>query len=231
MKVTLQLHPTRITEQLLAEHVLPVLADLGMTYERLPLRHDDDVRVAADTSFILALGGDGTFLSGARVAARYRLPILGVMVGRVGFLCSVTLENMAQALDDVVGRRMPLEERCVLRGRVLKDDVVRHEGLAVNDIVIFRAGSEKIRDFTARHDGRLIANYRADGVILASASGSTAYTLAAGGPLVHPALDLLVMTPVCAHSLFTKPLVLPPAESVVIAGRSGSYPLEVTYDG
>jgi NAD+ kinase len=231
MKVALQLHPTRITEQLLSEQVLPALNALGMSHERLPLRHDDEAAVAADTDLIVALGGDGTFLAGARLAARHRLPILGVMVGRVGFLCSVTLENLAQALEDVAAGRMPLEERCVLRGRVLQEGVVRYEGLAVNDIVVFRAGSEKIRDFTARHNGRLIANYRADGVILASASGSTAYTLAAGGPLVHPALDLLVMTPVCAHSLFTKPLVLPPAESVVIAGRSGSYPLEVSYDG
>jgi NAD+ kinase len=225
------MHPTRVTDELLETRVLPVLRDLAIDYELLPRKHDDRVPLAPDTDFVLVLGGDGTFLAGARLATNARLPILGVMVGRLGFLCSISLDDMRSALVEVCEGRMPIEERCTLTGRILTDGGVRFESTAVNDIVVFRAVTDKIRDFTACHNGKLIAEYRADGIILASASGSTAYTLAAGGPLVHPALDLLVMTPICAHSLFTKPIVLPPVDDVEIAGRPDSYPLDVSFDG
>jgi NAD+ kinase len=231
MKAALQLHPTRVTEELLNLRIFPVLHELGLEYDVLPRKHDGRLQLSEDVDFVLVLGGDGTFLAGARLATRHKIPILGVMIGRLGFLCSVLLEDMRSALTEIQHGRMQIEERCTLTGRIISGGEARFEGVAVNDIVVFRSTTDKIRDFTARHNGRLIAEYRADGIILASASGSTAYTLAAGGPLVHPALDLLVMTPVCAHSLFTKPLVLPPVDDVEIAGRPGSYPFDVSFDG
>jgi NAD+ kinase len=231
VKAALQLHPTRVTDAILATRIFPVLDELGITYELLPRKHDGQLQLSADVDFILVLGGDGTFLAGARLATRFRVPILGVMIGRLGFLCSVALDDMRAALIEILQQRMPLEERCTLAGRIISEGDLRFEGIAVNDVVVFRSATDNIRDFTARHNGRLIAEYRADGIILASASGSTAYTLAAGGPLVHPALDLLVLTPVCAHSMFTKPLVLPPVDDIEIAGRPGSYPFDVSFDG
>jgi len=231
MKAVLQLHPTRITDQMLEQRIIPVLKTLGWRWQILPRRHGPDVDVDGDADLILVLGGDGTFLAGARLAAKFHIPILGVQVGRVSFLCSVPVDNIAQALKDVERGVMLLEERSVLRGRIAADAAMVQEGIAVNDIVVFRSQTERIRDFTAYYGSKLIASYRADGIILSTATGSTAYTLAAGGPLVHPTLDLLILTPICAHSLFTKPLILPPREEVEIVAQRSSYPLDVIFDG
>jgi len=231
MKLALQLHPKRVTDELLEQRVFPVLDELGCQYYVLPRRHQGDVRIEAGTDLILVLGGDGTFLYGARLAVEHSLPILGVMVGRVGFLCSVVLDELEDALRAVKLGEMPLEERYALDGAIVSPEGVRAEHIAVNDVVVFRTGMEKIRDFTAHDNGTLIARYRADGIILASATGTTAYTMAAGGPLVHPSLNVIVMTPVCAHSMFTKPLILPPDHGVEITARSESYPMTVSFDG
>jgi NAD+ kinase len=231
MKLALQLHRTRISEEMLDTEVLPVIERLGLEFELLPRFHDSNIEVPEGTSMIVVLGGDGTFLAGARLATRHRLPVLGVMVGRLGFLSGVGLAGLEQALKAVVDGTMPVEDRHVLRGRIVSAAGVKFEELAVNDIVAFRHDNDKIRDFKAFHDGDLIANYRADGIILSSAMGSTAYTLAAGGPLVHPSLNVIVLTPICAHSLFTKPLVIPPEDEVAIEPVGDDDPLLVTFDG
>jgi NAD+ kinase len=231
VKIALQLHPTRVSNELLDTQVRPVLDQLSLTHYALPRRHAGDVKLQPGTDLIMVLGGDGTFLYGARVAAKYGLPVLGVMVGRVGFLCGVALENLRPALSAIQSGSLPVEERITLHGQVIGKAEERFSQIAVNDIVLFRSGTEKIRDYAARDNGKLIARYRADGIILASPTGSTAYTMAAGGPLVHPSLDVIIMTPVCAHSMFTKPLVLPSHHSIEITARASSYPLTVSFDG
>ncbi|MCH7472788.1 NAD(+)/NADH kinase [bacterium] len=231
MRILLLLHPTRITESILTDEVYPVLDKLAFKYQVVRRGQEELSSIAPNTDFIVVLGGDGTFLAGARLATVHRLPILGVMVGRLGFLCTVTLAGMGEALAAIQAGKMQLEERYVLFGKVVAEPVVKYEGIAVKDIVVSKVETDKIRDFTAKQNGKLIAQYRADGIILASPSGSTAYTLAAGGPLVHPGLDLVILTPICAHSLFTKPLVIPANENVEIAGKEASYPLGVSFDG
>lgn len=231
MKLALQLHRTRISQEMLDNDVLPVIQRLGLEYEVLPRFHDSKIDVPQGTSLIVVLGGDGTFLAGARLATRHRLPVLGVMVGRLGFLSGVGLSGLEGALRAVLDGTMPVEDRHVLCGKIVSSAGVKFEELAVNDIVAFRHDNDKIRDFKALHDGNLIANYRADGIILSSAMGSTAYTLAAGGPLVHPSLNVIVLTPICAHSLFTKPLVIPPEDEVAIETLGDDDPLQVTFDG
>jgi len=103
--------------------------------------------------------------------------------------------------------------------------------LALNDIVVSKLEIEKIRDIIVHHNEQQIAHYSADGLIFSSPTGSTAYTLSAGGPLVHPGLHAIILTPICAHSLFTKPLLVPPEDELTVTGMPGSYPLAVTYDG
>lgn len=232
MKVALQVHPRRVDDSMLRREVYPVLRDHGCEWQLLPRIYQGLVNVEPDVDFVLVIGGDGTFLTGARVAARLKLPVLGVMHGRVGFLCNAQLAELPQLLDSIAVGDMPVEERYILRGRILAaNGEEKMNRLAVNDVVVSRAKTDKIRDFHATHDGQLIAHYRADGIILSSALGSTAYTLSAGGPLVHPALDAIVLTPICAHSLFTKPLVLPADRAVRITASPDSYPLAVTLDG
>lgn len=231
MSIALQVHPSRITDEMLSERIFPALDGLGLEHYVLPRNHDDTVALEPDTDYILALGGDGTFLHGARLAVRHDVPIIGVMVGRLGFLCGTTLEAMGSSVADIQNGQMPVELHHVLNGRIVNGDETRYEQVALNDVVVFRSDTEKLRDLQAYDNGELIAHYRADGIILATALGSTAYTMSAGGPLVHPSLELIILTPICAHSLFTKPLVLPPGHQIEIVGEESSYPLTVSFDG
>jgi NAD+ kinase len=231
MKVALQIHPTRIPDEMLQERVYPILARLDCESYALPRRHDGEIELAADTDLVLTLGGDGTFLYGSRVALLHGVPIIGVKVGRLGFLCSFELADLHEALADVLAGRMPIEERHVLHGEIVSGQSSGGVHVALNDIVVFRSDRDTLRDLTAYDNGQLIARYRADGVILATALGSTAYNMSAGGPLVHPSMELIILTPICAHSLFTKPLVLPPTDRIEIVGSEGSHPLTVSFDG
>jgi NAD+ kinase len=231
MKVTLLVHPTRISDEMLAKDVLPGLDRMGITYEVIRRVATDEYVVSADSDMILVLGGDGTFLAGARLAVRHGLPILGIMVGRLGFLCMVPLSDMYNALQLIADGRMHREQRSILAGRICGADGTVRESLAINDIVVSKSDTEKIRDIVARQNELLVAQYRVDGIILSSATGSTAYNLSAGGPLVHPSLSVIILTPICAHSLFTKPLVLPPEQEVEIEALPSSYPLSVSFDG
>ena len=232
IKIALQVHPDRVSEEELSGSVMPVLHAHGCTGYVLPRWHDGQVSLEPDTNLLLTLGGDGTFLVGARLAYRYRVPVLGVMVGRLGFLCSLALDELGDALADFNRGRLAIEPRSILHGRVsTADGGVKYEGVAVNDIVLHRHQNDNGRDFIARHDQEQIAQYRADGIILASALGSTAYNMAAGGPLVYPELNLLILTPICAHSLFTKPLVLPPRDEVELYAVDPGGPLLASFDG
>ena len=231
MKVSVLTHPTRVSDSVLKTEVLPLFDQLGWKYEVFKRSYEEQQQPASDTDFILVLGGDGTFLWGARLAVKRDVPILGIMFGRLGFLCQVPYSHLGAALLQVQSGEMPVEERSMIEGEIRSLGGESRTGLALNDIVVSKIEIEKIRDITVHHNEQLIAHYRADGLIFASPTGSTAYTLSAGGPLVHPDLHAIVLTPICAHSLFTKPLVIPPDDVLEIAGLAGSYPLAVTYDG
>ena len=231
MKAALQLHPSKVTRRYLESKVYPALLECGIHHYLLPKRHDGDVELEDDTDLIIVIGGDGTFLSGAKVAVRYDIPVVGVMTGRLGFLCNVSIGEFASVMARIAEGKIDIETRSLLKGTVHSGSSGDLTHLAVNDVVIYRTGSHRIREFVATDNNKLIARYRGDGIIISSATGSTAYTLAAGGPLLHPQLDALVLSPICAHSLFTKPLVLPPDNRITIRGAKGSYPLMVSFDG
>jgi len=231
MKLALQIHPTRITEETLRTRVYPVFEKLGCTYFVLPRNHDGSVELEPGTDLICSLGGDGTFLHGSRLAIKHGIPIIGVRAGRLGFLCSTKLSDLFETVADIKTGRMPMEDRYLLHGRIVRDGKVVYEQMALNDIVVSRKQTDKLRDFEAYTNGKLIANYRGDGMLIGTPLGSTAYNMSAGGPLVHPSLEVILVTPICAHSLFTKPLVLPQDDMVEITSAGGSAPLMVSFDG
>ncbi|MCB1221909.1 MAG: NAD(+)/NADH kinase [Planctomycetales bacterium] len=231
MKAALQLHPSKVTRRYLEELVYPALLANGVKHYLLPKRHDGDVELEKGTDFLIVIGGDGTFLSGAKVAVQYGVPVVGVMTGRLGFLCNVSIEEFPDVVKRIAEGKVPVETRSILEGTVHSSGEEDETHLAVNDVVVYRTGSHRIREFVATDNDKLVARYRGDGIIISSSTGSTAYTLAAGGPLLHPQLDAIVLSPICAHSLFTKPLVLPPDNRVTIRGARGSYPLMVSFDG
>ena len=163
---------------------------------------------AQHPDFALVLGGDGTLLSAARAVAHEGVPILAVNLGSLGFLTEVPLAEMYSTLEAIDGCNCPTEQRAVLDCRLLRDgkDVAHH--FALNDAVVNKSAIARLVDFDLLIDGVFVFNCKADGVIIATPTGSTAYSLAAGGPVLMPSVTSFVVTPVCPHSLTHRPLVV-----------------------
>jgi NAD+ kinase len=179
---------------------------------------------------IVVLGGDGTLLAVARAVGELGLPILGINLGGLGFLTATTLEEMLPAVDALLAGRMVVEERMMLATRVQRGPSGVGDFLALNDVVVMKSAMSRIIDFSLSVDGQRATAYRADGVIIATPTGSTAYSLSAGGPILFPTMDALVLTPVCSHTLTNRPIVLPGTQRVEVTMLS-SQEVMLTVDG
>jgi NAD+ kinase len=205
--------------RLLAQHLLArghavravadealVLQDAGVSMVLEP-----DLALAAD--LIVAVGGDGTMLHAARMAAMADVPVLGVNRGRLGFLADVGPEQMLQSVDDALAGRCHAERRMLLAAHILADGV-GIDALALNDVVVAKRETGRMVDVRTWVNGAYVNTHVGDGLIVATPTGSTAYALSCGGPIVHPSLDAVVLVPVCPHTLSDRPIVVP-AGSVV----------------
>jgi len=172
---------------------------------------------------VVVLGGDGTLLSVAdRIGdAGCGTPILGINFGRIGFLTEVTLPEMVPALESALAGTAVVHERVMLHGALRRDGVVRARHVVLNDVVITRGLISRLIYLAVHIDDLFITNVRADGLIIASPTGSTAYNLAAGGPIVHPVVDALLLTPIAAHSFANRPIVVPGGSSISVRGAAG----------
>jgi NAD+ kinase len=162
-----------------------------------------------DVDLVVVLGGDGTLLAAARLVGGLGVPILGVNLGRLGFLTATTLQELYPMLVRVLAGEVTAEERMVLAASVIRDGDVRGEYLALNDVVVSKGTQGRLIELEVSADGQLMAAYRADGLIIATPTGSTAYNLSADGPILFPTMDALVLTPICSHALTDRPIVLP----------------------
>ena len=158
--------------------------------------------------FALVLGGDGTLLSAARAVGHDGIPILAVNLGSLGFLTEVPLSEMYATLEAVDADQCPIEERAVLDCRLFRSIECTAHHFALNDVVVNKSAISRLMDFDLLINGAFVFNYKADGVIIATPTGSTAYSLAAGGPILMPSVNAVVVTPVCPHSLTHRPLVV-----------------------
>jgi NAD+ kinase len=167
--------------------------------------------LAAGVGVVIAFGGDGTLLDAARavVHSGTDVPLMGINLGRLGFLTEVGRADMVHALEAVVAGRTRIEPRLMLLGEVRRDGQMVHDRLALNDIVVTRGAFSRMIEMDVDVNGEFVTHVKADGLIVATATGSTAYNLSAGGPIVHPDLDALVLTPIAPHTLTQRPLVLP----------------------
>ncbi|MFH1277225.1 MAG: NAD(+)/NADH kinase [Candidatus Eisenbacteria bacterium] len=183
-----------------------------------------------DSDFVLSLGGDGTLLRTARIVGDRETPILGVNLGSLGFLTEVSATGLEDALDRLLARRFMIEDRMNLEGTIEEEgrETLFH---ALNDAVITRAGATRIGHFKTYLGGGLISDYTADGLILSTPTGSTAYNLSAGGPIVNPRLHVIVMTPICPHTLGLRPLILPETEHVLVEFTEPGEEMRVAVDG
>jgi NAD+ kinase len=184
-----------------------------------------------ESDLIMILGGDGTFLAGGRLALRRDIPILGVNLGTLGFLTEITVEELFPVLELVRSGKVLLETRPLVGTRVKKDNEVLFEGHVINDTVIAKASVARMLEIETRIDGNFLALFKADGLIISTPTGSTAYSLAAGGPIVFPTMEAIIMTPICPHSLNHRPLVVPDHLTITVSARTPSENVSVTLDG
>ncbi|MBR6771355.1 MAG: NAD(+)/NADH kinase [Lachnospiraceae bacterium] len=195
--------------------------------------------IPEDVDCILVLGGDGTLLQAARDTIERDIPLLGINLGTLGYLAEVEVAGMEEALHQLLKGNYEVEQRMMLTGRIIRADQEEQKGmeqsLALNDIVITRSGSLQIIRFQIWVNGQFLREYHADGVILSTPTGSTGYNLSAGGPIVEPKAELMLVTPVCPHTMNSRSVILAPEDKVEIrigAGREGSIQqVEVDFDG
>jgi NAD+ kinase len=179
---------------------------------------------------LVVLGGDGTFLLGASLVADHGVPLFGVNLGSLGFITHYARAEAADALREASRGELPVEERLRLAVTVGSPTGVQATRSAVNDAVLTQRALARLLDLEASLDGTAIATYKADGLIVSTPTGSTAYTLAAGGPILTPDVQALALTPICPHTLTHRPIVLPPDARLRIRNISGG-PVTLTVDG
>jgi NAD+ kinase len=181
---------------------------------------------------LLTLGGDGTLLRGARLLAGAPVPIIGVNLGRLGFLTTCGAEDMELALRQLASSEYVAEARMALRATAVDDKGSnRQEWLALNDFVVHKGGFARVVRLGLSVNGDSIGTYAADGVIISTPTGSTAYSLSAGGPVVVPTVESILITPISAHALGVRPLIVPPDAEVEVDTSQSSETLLVTVDG
>ena len=169
----------------------------------------------------VVVGGDGTMLGIARELARWKMPLVGINQGRLGFITDIAIQQYKDALAPMVAGDFEEESRSMLEGDVWRDGDKIFEGLSLNDVVVSRGASASMVELRVDVDGDFVANMRADGLIVATPTGSTAYALSAGGPILHPAISGWVMVPIASHTLSNRPIVLPDSGEVRIGIVSG----------
>ncbi len=191
---------------------------------------DDQELRAAD--LVLVFGGDGTVLGTSRMVAPSCTPMLGINLGRFGFLNEVAPERVAPAMENLLTGNYAIEERLMLEAHVLRNGEVVETESALNEVVIGHSTLARVMHLSMSINGSYVTTYAADGIIFSTPTGSTAYNLSAGGPLVHPALDVILVTPVCPHTLTTRALVIPPTHEVTVEAEAmDSDYVRVTNDG
>jgi NAD+ kinase len=170
------------------------------------VKHND---ISADLDMVIVLGGDGTLLHIAEKAARHGIPVLGINLGNLGFLTELTENETFQALEHILTNRVTIENRLMLKARLFSGGQPTTYRYALNDIVINKNVRDRLLNLSTTADREYITTYKADGLIFSSPTGSTAYNLSAGGPLVYPGLATITVTPICPFMLSSRPIILP----------------------
>jgi len=205
-----------------AESVAAALARLGVESTSYLYSGDPDGPPKAEGSrLVISLGGDGTVLYAARIAAPLGIPVLPINLGRLGFIAEIGLEDWAEALSAWKRGELPVSERLMLSVQYWHGDSCAASYWAMNDATVSAQGKAKLIGFGIRLADSTLVRYRADGVIVATPTGSTAYNLAAGGPVLHPEMEAMIINPVCPFTLSNRPLVVPADEAIEISIEEG----------
>jgi len=205
-----------------AGHTVVVEAETAQ-YIELPGFHAMSVaEIGKHATAAIVVGGDGTMLGIARQLAEYNVPLIGINQGRLGFITDIPLDRMIPVIAEMLEGKYVSERRSLLQAIVVREDQQIFSGLAFNDIVVSRGTGSGMVELSVEVDSHFMYNQRSDGLIVSTPTGSTAYSLSAGGPLLHPSLSGIVMVPIAPHALSNRPIVLPESSEIVIeivAGR------------
>jgi NAD+ kinase len=188
-------------------------------------------QLAAQSDLLLVLGGDGTLLAAAREAGSRGIPVLPINLGSLGFLTSFTLEELYQALEETLAGKLAASERVMLTASLLRDGQNIESQSVLNEAVITKGALARMIEIELSINEDFVCRYRADGLIVATPTGSTAYSLSAGGPIVHPAVESIILTPICPHTLTDRPLVVGDCCNVVMRLRGPAESVYLTLDG
>jgi NAD+ kinase len=192
--------------------------------------------VGQESDIVIAVGGDGTLLRAARVVGGRMIPVLGVNVGSLGFLTEVTVDEMYESLEEILSGGFRYEDRMNVDGAVYRDGKQIESVTALNDVVINKGALSRVIEIKIAVDCGYVTTYTADGLIVSTPTGSTAYSLSAGGPIVNPVMDAIIATPICPHTLAVRPMILAPTQELSVdlwAGHSlhGEPEVKLTVDG
>lgn len=194
------------------------------------LRREDlaleDAEFAKKVKVALIVGGDGTFLKASRLLAPEGVPMLGINLGRLGFLVSESISTLEMALSKILEGKFEIDERMMLEAKL--GEFILY---ALNEFVIMKGAFARLITLRVYIDGEYFTSYPADGLIVATPTGSTAYSLSAGGPVLHPALSGFILTPICAHTFYARPIVIPSSSSVKIVLEADHEDIMLTQDG
>ncbi len=184
-----------------------------------------------DADMVLSLGGDGTFLKAVRLVGEREVPIVGVNLGGLGFLAEFSAQTFLLSLDKILAGDYRIDERMTLEAKLVRDGGVVRTERALNDVVIRGAGMSRVSVMETSIDDTYLTTYEADGLIVATPTGSTAYSLSADGPIVDPDLAAILITPICPHALTNRPIIIPPSKTVTIRPLAIPEGARITVDG
>jgi len=188
-------------------------------------------QLPALVDLLIVLGGDGTLLAAARLLGEHTVPILPVNLGGLGFLTSVTLDELYPILQQVIEGKHRISERVLLQAEVIRDGKVVAQQRALNDAVLNKGPLARMVDLNLQIEGSYVCSYKADGLIISTPTGSTAYSMAAGGPIIYPTVEAFVITPICSHTLTNRPLVVPNTNRIELDFESREEAVFLTLDG
>ena len=200
-----------------------LFAGIDSNYKKSEIPYVSDV--------IVVIGGDGTFLSVARLVYGNDVPVLGVNLGRLGFLTEVTLDELYDVMDMVLKGDYIIDERAMLEAFIFRHGEKIAEYRVLNDVVINKGTLARIIELEAKVDGKFLTLYRADGLIISTPTGSTAYSLAAGGPILYPSIPSFILTPICPFTLSQRPIVIPDNSEIEVTLNTENEDVFVTLDG
>ena len=192
------------------------------------LKWDD---LARKSELLIVLGGDGTMLRTARYVAKYNVPILGINVGSFGYLTEVNLNEMHSTLELILSGKFTAEKRMMLAVAIKHGKTITNVGDVLNDAVIDRGNLSRVNELATAVNGEYLTTYKGDGLIISTPTGSTAYSLSAGGPIVFPAKDLIIINPICPHTLTNRPIIFPADSNLSITLSSKGKGVTLTLDG